>query len=496
MALDRKTVFEIRRLSDEGKSARRIGQILGLNRKTVRKYAENPFPEKPPRKRAGKLDPFKEKIADFLETDPEVSAVVIKQNLDELGYDGGITTLKNWLRKVRKPREKQAFIRFESAPGEQMQADWGHFGSLTYGKYKRKLYAMAVAECHSRMLYVEFTHSQNQATLHQCLSNAFLFFGGTPKRLVVDNMLTAVTERCGPVIRFNDAFLDFLMRFKITPYACNVRAPHEKGKIENNVKYVRYNFFPLRKFSDLADVQFQADAWRDTVANVRTHQTTGEQPLKRFGKVGLNPLPEVVPDVRETRTVKVHKDFAVRFDANAYTVPPFAVGKHVTLKADLHTVEIHDRTRRLAVHKRCYSKKERIEIPAHREQVRKLHGKLWRDRQIAVFLSLGDEAGDYLRGLADNGLPIKKDVARLLVFRDDYGAASVLIAIRKCLRFKAFGADYVENILWQEMTPVRKQPKVRLENGDLDQIRLCEPSLAGYDAHIIKKRNENDKKDH
>ena len=496
MAIDRKTVFEISRLADEGKSVRRIGKILGLNRKTVRKYVENPFPEKSSPKRAGKLGPFKEKIADFLETDPEVSAVVIKQKLDELGYDGGITILKNWLRKVRKPREKQAFIRFESEPGEQMQIDWGHFGSLTYGGYKRKLYAMAVVECHSRMLYVEFTHSQNQAALHQCLSNAFLFFGGTPKRLVVDNMLTAVTERCGPVIRFNDAFLDFLMRFKITPHACNVRSPHEKGKIENNVKYVRHNFFPLRKFSDLADVQTQAEVWTNTVANVRIHQTTGEQPLKRFEKAKLNPLPEVLPDVRETRTAKAHKDFAVRFDANAYTVPPFAVGKHVTLKADSHTVEIYDRTRRLAVHKRCYSKKERVEIPAHREQVRKLHGKLWRDRQIAVFLSLGEEAGDYLRGLADNSLPIKKDVARLLSFRDDYGAASVLVAIRKCLRHKAFGADYVENILWQEMTPVRKHQKVRLENADLAQIRLCEPSLAGYDAHIIKKRNENDKKDH
>ncbi len=74
-------------------------------------------------------------------------------------------------------------------------------------------------ESHSRVLFVVFTHSQNQATLHQCLTSAFLCFGGTPKELVVDNMVTAVTERVGSMIRFNEAFLDFLRHFGITPKA-------------------------------------------------------------------------------------------------------------------------------------------------------------------------------------------------------------------------------------------------------------------------------------
>ncbi len=84
----------------------------------------------------------------------------------------------------------------------------------------------------------------------------------------------------------------------------------------------------------------------------------------------------------------------------------------------------------------------------------------------------------------------------MLSLRDEYGAASVLIAIRKCIRFKAFGADCAENILYQEMKPVRKHPKVRLEKEELNRMRLCEPSLAEYDAHIIKKRKRDDKKNH
>ena len=68
-------------------------------------------------------------------------------------------------------------------------------------------------------------------------------------------------------------------------------------------------------------------------ANVRIHQTTGERPIERFQRVSLRPLPELLPDCRETLTVLVHKDFAVRFDANAYSTPPWTVGKKVVLKA-------------------------------------------------------------------------------------------------------------------------------------------------------------------
>jgi len=170
------------------------------------------------------------------------------------------------------------------------------------------------------MLYVHFSHSQQQSSLHQGLLDAFNYFGGLPKEIVVDNMLTAVTERVGTVIRYNDAFLDFLRRFAITPRACTVRAPYEKGKVENAIKYLRQNFWPLREFADLTDVQNQVHHWLDSIANVRKHHSTGEEPVKRLK--GLQSLPEILPDCRHSCSLLVHKDFGVRFDANVYTVPP------------------------------------------------------------------------------------------------------------------------------------------------------------------------------
>ena len=492
--IDKRTIFEIHRLNNLGWSARKIARDLRLARTSVKKYLEKPEHSVVKRApRGSKLDPYRELIDQFLDQDPEVQAPVVLQRLQSNGFDGKITIVRDYLQKKRgRIKNREPFIRFESPPGKQVQIDWGHFGTLSYGDAKRKLYALAITESHSRMLYVEFTHSQKQEALHQGLINAFHFFGGTPEEIVVDNMLTAVVERQGSMIRFNEAFLDFLRVFKIVPRACNVRAPYEKGKVENSIKYLRRNFWPLRSFTDLCDVQTQVKQWLDAVANVRIHQTTGKRPKDLFGKATLRPLPELLPDCRETCHPLAHKDFAVRFDANTYTTPPWTIGKKLTLKADNTTVTIYHHQKAVATHNRCWKRKERIEIPSHLEQVRKLKKKLWQDKQIAVFSSLGQEALNYLEALVEAQQPIKKNVSRLLSLKDEYGVISLVYAIKKALVHKAYGADYIENILYQEMTPKNHHQPVRLKDEALNRIRLTEPSLAEYDAYILKRRHNDD----
>lgn len=491
--IDRHSVFQIHRLRNEGLSKNKIAATLHIDRKTVRKYLKDPDPKRSPIKRASKLDPFKEQIDRFLEIDSMASASVILQRITPQGYDGGISILKDYLHTLRGDfKKKEPFIRFESLPGEQCQVDWGHFGSIAYGDTKRKLYCLAVIECHSRLLYLEFSHSQRQETLHRCLLNAFCFFKGATKEIVTDNMLTAVTERVGPLIRFNGAFLDFLRPFAIVPRACNPQSPHEKGKVEKGaIHYIRHNFWPLRSFKDLSDLQTQADHWRDTVANVRTHGTTGQRPIERFQLQALRPLPEFLPDCRDTAPAKVHSDFSVRFDANTYTVPPWAIGKQVIVKADHHTLTIYLREKAIATHPRSYKRRERIELPAHREAALKQKRRLWRSEQVQAFISLGEEAKTYLERLADTHQPLKNNLEKLLALKDEYGPYALIEAIKRATIHNAYGAHYIENILYQEMTPKKHHPPVKLKQEKLNRIRLDEPSLAEYDAFVIKRRNRS-----
>jgi transposase len=186
---------------------RKIAQALGLSRQTTGKYLANPNPQRALLPRPSQLDPCKDEIARLLAIAPKVSAAVIHQRLTAQGFAGGISIVRDYMRGVRgAPTQPQPVIRFEAAPGAPCQIDWGHFGALTYSDTQRKLYCLAVIECHRRLRYLECTHSQRQETLHRCLLNAFPCVQGTPKELVHDNMLTAVLERQGPLVRCNDHF--------------------------------------------------------------------------------------------------------------------------------------------------------------------------------------------------------------------------------------------------------------------------------------------------
>lgn len=494
MKIDKRTVFEIHRLKNLGWSHRKISKTLGISRDSVARYALNPERTAAKRSaRGGKLDGFRELIAELLDQDPDISATVVCQHLVERGFDGQVTIVRDELRRMRGTRRKRtAYSRFESPPGQQMQVDWGHFGTIDYDGTRRKLYALVVIEAYSRMLFVRFTHSQNQAAFHQSLAEAFVWFGGSPQELVVDNMATAVVERMGSLVRFNENFLDFLRVFRTVPRACTPGAPYEKGKVEAGVKYVRRSFMPLRSFSDLDDVQRQVVHWLKNVANVRVHQTTGQVPAERFAGLRLSELPDPLPDCRHCLTVLVHKDFAVRFDGNTYTVPPWAIARKVTLKADQDTVSVYLRDKRIAVHQRCWERKKRIQTPAHTEQVRKLRKKMWHDRQVAVLASLGPVVVDYLHRLFDTDQPIKKQVARLLWLNDRYGSQALTHAIERALAYNALGAGYIENILQRESRPKTSHQPVKLKDESLNRIRLSQPCLAEYDAHVLKGKDHDD----
>ena len=71
-------------------------------------------------------------------------------------------------------------MRFETAPGEQAQMDWGHFGNFG-GK---RLYGFALTLSWSRMQYVEFTQRQDAETLLHCMMHALAFFGGVPQTVL------------------------------------------------------------------------------------------------------------------------------------------------------------------------------------------------------------------------------------------------------------------------------------------------------------------------
>ena len=487
--LDQRTIFEIHRLAHEGLSVRQIATTLGLRRQTPSTYLADPTPPRPLRPRSSQLDPFKDALTHLLEIDPKVSAVVLRQRLAEQGFTGGITMVRQSLPSVRPAAvQKRGFIRCASAPGVHCQIDWGHCGAMAYGATARTRYCRAVLACHRRLRSLELTHAQRQDPLHRCLLNAFPFFQGTPKALVHDHMLTAVLERQGPLGRFNEHFLACLRPFQLTPIACTVAQPQDKGKVEKGALHsIRHTFWPLRPFRDLTDLQAQANPWRDQGAHIRVHTTTGEAPIQRFDPQVMRPFPALLPDCRETAPAKVHPDFSMRFDGNTSTVPPWLIGKSVTVKADHHHLTCDCKDKTVATHLRGWQHQQRIALPQHREAAHKHHRRYWYSQDVAALIALGEPAKRSLEHVATTNEPLTKQVKKLRALKDDYGAPALLDAMHRATLPQAFGAHSIANILSQERTPQRHHPPVRLKQAHLNDIRLAEPTLADSDAFVIKR---------
>lgn len=187
--IDYQTYCRIRDYQEQqGLNINQIADVLNLNAKTVTKWLAEPrYRPRTTAPRPSKLDPYKARIRQWLETHP-YSAQQIFQRLQEAGFDGGATIVKDYVQQIR-PRRKPAFLTLTFAPGECAQVDWGVCGSVPVGNTRRLLSFFVMVLCYSRLMYLEFTLSQKMEQFLACHNNAFAYFGGlVPEKIMVDNL--------------------------------------------------------------------------------------------------------------------------------------------------------------------------------------------------------------------------------------------------------------------------------------------------------------------
>jgi transposase len=477
----------------ENWTVRKIARHLHIGRHTVDKYLSNPAPGVVHRSRSSKLDPFKPMIQDWLQQDPAVPGTVIEQRIRQQGFNAGHTIVRDYLYAIRQETKlRRAYVRMEPAAGDRFEIDWGHFGSLLYDGSPRKLYAFCLVECHSRKMYVEFTHSQTFETLVRCHIHAFEAMGGVARELWYDNLATVVAEHDNPLVRFQPRFLAFAREYNFVPRACHIAAAWEKGKVERAIGYIRQNFWPLRTFSGLADLNAQVHQWLGEVANRRQHRETGQTPEQRFQPESLRPLPSIAPDYRDSVDSPVHKDLRLSFDGNRYCVPPRYVGRQLTVKADSSSVTIYDQHQEIVRYARCWQRGQTF--GAERFQKELFAEMAAADRSAAqhrLIALLGPASEQYLRRLADTDRSLARQVRELLALVREYGPEAVTLAVSKAHAAGAFGADYIANILHQQQSRRDVQPPLCLKDPALNQLATDPLSLATYDAFILRSRKES-----
>lgn len=355
-------------LHGEGKSIREIARLLGVSRNSVRKYLRAPgIPVAKERaKRGSVLDPYVDYLQQRVGEGVENSVVLLRE-IRGLGYRGGSSTLRAYLQPLRRARQSKVTMRYETEPGEQAQVDLGSFCYHTADGKTRRVWAFVMVLSWSRALYVEFITRADTASFIRCHLNAMEHFGGLVEKYLYDNTKLVVLERkAGGEVRFNERFLDFALRLGFSIKLCRPYRAQTKGRVESGVKYVRHNFWPSARFVDLEDLNQQVRLWGATVADVRVHGTTFEQPCVRLQQErrGLRPLPErerLLPFLREERVVG--RDNYVRWEQAAYGVPGNWAHQTVQVQANAQTVEIWAGPQRLAVHPRASKPGQHFKAP-------------------------------------------------------------------------------------------------------------------------------------
>ena len=130
-------IVEIKVLARQGKSIKEITRELGISRNTVRRYLKQEGPPifGPRAPRPTKLDPYKGYLTERVEAArPDwIPATVLLREIQGLGYPGGISQLKVFLRTLKPKPVAEPLVRFETEPGKQMQVD---FVTIRRGRHR------------------------------------------------------------------------------------------------------------------------------------------------------------------------------------------------------------------------------------------------------------------------------------------------------------------------------------------------------------------------
>jgi transposase len=480
---------EVLRLSFvEGLSIRAIAKRLSMSRKTVRRLLARGPERTPPSSepRPSLLAPYDGEIRRLLADTPELTTPAILERLRPIGYTGGITILRDRVSKLRPRPSQEAFLTLDFKPGAAFQVDWADFGFALPG-CPRRVSAFVMVACYSRYLYLEFALSQAMGTFLRCMERGLRFFGGVAVADIFDNMKTVVLSHAPHATVFNHRFLEYARARGFAVVACNVRKGNEKGRVERPIGFVRSRFWPGRRFVDLLDLNTQATAWRDDIANNRRHDVTGKVPSLVFRNEEqrlLRPIPDTPFDVDDVETGPVTKTFRVSFDRNRYSVPWRFASQTVLVRTDDDVVGIFLGKKQIAAHRRSWKVGEDIEHPSHRDGLLAIKPRAAAGALPPGLVGLADTGVEYFKIFAAGGRSVHRETVRLILLVELFGELVTREAMAEVMSTGHVGAEYVEYVLRHKKGLTPSAAPLRLGDPVLDALSLRDPDLSLYDELV------------
>lgn len=341
----------------------------------------------------------------------------------------------------------------EPPPGEAAEVDFGLLGLWTDPTtgLRRRVYGFLVTLGYSRYAFVWVCLRQDLQTVLDGLEAAWAFFGGVPRRLVVDNLKPVVThaDRYAPTI--GRVFLEYAQYRGFVVDPAVPRHATGKPKVERGIPYVRQDFFRGEGFLDLADMQARAAVWCRDLAGTRVHGTTRQVPRVVFEAQEQRALLPLAPEPFDRPTwarCTVHPDHHIQFRLALYSVPTRYIGQTVEVRGDSRLVRIYHHGELIKVHA-VQSPGGRAtdytDYPAERTP----YALRAPDHCIEQAQRLGPAVGQFVTVLLSGTFPWARlrQAQKLLRLAERYGPTRVNAACARALAFELLDVHRVEAIV-------------------------------------------------
>ena len=337
---------QIKILSTQGVSIRKISKALGVSRKTVRKTLGTTDPQQEASS-AKTLVCWATRI-DWGSVRQEVleKGCTIKQIHREVAPE--VPYVAFW-RAFRQhvPVSPEVTIRLHHKPGEKTQIDFCDGIGITDPRTGKKITSTQLfvgVLPFSSYTFGEFVENQKLPTFIGVQERMFSFFGGVTPYVVPDNLKSGVHRAHLYDPDVNPTYCDFANHTGFAVLPARPYKPRDKGAGESAIGVIQRGFFQEvrnKTFYSLADlnVAFRAYLHRLNREVMKDHGVSRVQRFEEEKKF-LKPPPSSRFQMSEWRSAKVHPDCHIQLDKNFYSVPFVYVGQKVRARLTEKMVEV------------------------------------------------------------------------------------------------------------------------------------------------------------